>query len=160
MDCIDLLTQQHREVNELFERIKVASETEKYTLFEQVAEALTIHTELEEQLFYPAVKFNDTQDLLKSSFEEHQEAKDLMEEILDSEPEDHIFDAKFNDLVTAIQHHVFEEESDLFPLVLQHLDGTQRNELGARMQEMTEKLQSEEEPVDRLYDETDRPAPL
>jgi hemerythrin superfamily protein len=158
MNCLDLLTQQHRVVDSLFDQIKAAAtEGMRYSLFEQVAEALAMHAKIEEQIFYPAVKFDDTMDLLKDSVQEHLEAKRLLVDLMEAETDD-TFDTKFQDLVNGIKHHVNEEETELFPKVRQHLDDGQLDEIGNQLQALMDKLSKEEDIAENVQEETGAPA--
>ena len=161
MNCLDLLTQQHREVDSLFDQINAAAtEGERYSLFEEVAEELAMHTKIEEQLFYPAVKFDDTMDILKDSVKEHLEAKRILVELMDSEPEDNTFDTKFQDLVNGIKHHVNEEENELFPKVREHFDDGQLDDLGKRMSDLMDELSKKEDIAESVQEETGAPPPI
>lgn len=157
MNCLDLLTQQHREVDSLFDQINAAAtEGERYSLFEDVAEALAIHTKIEESIFYPAVKFDDTMDLLKDSVNEHLEAKRILVDLMESEDAT-TFDTKFQDLVNGIKHHVNEEENELFPKVREHMNPQELDDLGNRMQSMVDEMSREEDVVGKVQEETGAP---
>lgn len=116
-DPIELLKSQHKEVDELFKQIEDLSPKaykSKQKIFETIAKKLELHTQIEEKVFYPATKQLD-KDLILEAYEEHDVVKDLIEKIQACGPEDESFDAKICVLKEAVQHHVKEEENELFP---------------------------------------------
>jgi hemerythrin superfamily protein len=118
-DAIALLKQDHREVEKLFKDFEGAKgEGRKEKLARQICLELTIHTEIEEEIFYPACDGKVEEDLLKEPYVEHDAAKLLMAEIeAGSGKTDDFFDAKVQVLSEQIKHHVEEEEKELFPEV-------------------------------------------
>lgn len=135
MDAIQMLEEQHREVEDLFEEIEQAEASdEKQELFEEIADQLTVHAVIEERHFYPAVKERRTEDILLEALEEHLSIKRLLADLLKLSPEDDQFDAKISVLKEQVEHHVEEEEGDLFPKVRKILD---KEMLDAIAQEMT-----------------------
>ena len=110
-DAITLLKNDHREVEQLFEQFeKAKGDGRKEKLALQICKELTIHTMLEEEIFYPACEGKVEEDLLKESFVEHDAAKVLIAEIEAGEPSDDFFDSKVKVLKEEIEHHVEEEE--------------------------------------------------
>ncbi len=111
-DAIALLKEDHRKVEDLFEQFeKARGDGRKEQLARQICLELTVHTEIEEEIFYPACEGKVDDDLLKESFVEHDGAKVLIAEILGGEGEaDEFFDAKVKVLQEQIEHHVEEEE--------------------------------------------------
>ena len=110
-DAITLLKNDHREVEELFEQFeKAKGDGRKEKLALQICKELTIHTMLEEEIFYPACEGKVEEDLLKESFVEHDAAKVLIAEIEAGEQSDDFFDSKVKVLMEEIEHHVEEEE--------------------------------------------------
>src|SRR3954466_6506700 len=71
MNAIEMLEEQHRDVEDLFEEIEEAEGAEKQEVFAEIADQLVIHSAIEEKHFYPAVKARQTEDLLRESLEEH-----------------------------------------------------------------------------------------
>jgi hemerythrin superfamily protein len=116
-DAIELLEQDHREVESMFEEFEeLDDDSEKLELARKICAALTVHAEVEESVFYPrARKALDEQDLLDEAEVEHNSAKLLIAEILAMRPKDKLFDAKVKVLGEYIKHHVKEEEDELFP---------------------------------------------
>jgi hemerythrin superfamily protein len=116
MNAIDMLEQDHRMVEELFEAIEDAQDaSEREQLFIELADALAVHSALEENIFYPACKSEDTEEELLESLQEHLQAKRLLADLLDMDPMDEVFMAKIAVLKEAILHHVEEEEGELMP---------------------------------------------
>lgn len=145
MDAIELLEQQHRQVEVLFDALLSADKDDverRQEIFDQLADALAGHTIIEEQLFYPVAKRID-EDLIQESLEEHLEVKRALAELLDLDPDDDAFDAKVQEMKEAVEHHVSEEEDELFPEVRHTLDAERRNELGDEMESMFEGMRQE-----------------
>jgi hemerythrin superfamily protein len=121
-DAIELLTQDHRDVEAMFEQYEKIKEGKdddaKLELAENICLALTVHTQIEEEIFYPAVRkpIHDD-DIMDESLVEHQAAKDLIGVIEDSDPDEELFDARVHVLSEEIAHHVKEEEETMFPEV-------------------------------------------
>jgi hemerythrin superfamily protein len=110
-DAIALLKEDHRKVEELFEQFeKAKGDGRKQKLALQICTELTIHTIIEEEIFYPACEGNVEEDLIKESFVEHDAAKALIAEIEGGEASDDFYDAKVKVLMEEIEHHVQEEE--------------------------------------------------
>lgn len=110
-DAITLLKEDHRKVEELFEQFeKAKGDGRKQKLALEICKELTIHTMLEEEIFYPACEGKVEEDLLKESFVEHDAAKVLIAEIEAGEPSDDFYDSKVKVLQEEIEHHVEEEE--------------------------------------------------
>jgi len=158
-NAIALLTQQHREVEELLEKLKGQSprSAEFRQTFEELADALAIHCEIEEKIFYPSVKTDDTEDLLEESVEEHLAVKRVLATMMDTAPDGDIL-AELEELGGLTEEHVIEEEHELFPKVSQHMDEAQLRQLGARMNEMVEQLRREGAPRMHVPDETEQAA--
>jgi hemerythrin superfamily protein len=118
-DAIALLKEDHRAVEKLFKEFESAKgEGRKETLARKICLELTIHTKIEEEIFYPACQGKVDEDLLKEAFVEHDSAKLLVAEIeAGSGQSDDYFDAKVQVLSEQVEHHVEEEEKELFPEV-------------------------------------------
>ena len=110
-DAIAMLKEDHRKVEDLFEKFeKAKGDDRKQKLALEICKELTIHTILEEEIFYPAIEGKVEEDLLKESFVEHDAAKVLIAEIEAGEPSDEFYDSKVKVLSEEIEHHVEEEE--------------------------------------------------
>ncbi len=110
-DATHLLAADHREVEALFEEFEKASGADrKAKIAEKICTELKIHAQIEEEVFYPALKGKIDDDLLKEAYVEHDGAKVLINDILASGPSDEYFEAKVTVLSEEIKHHVKEEE--------------------------------------------------
>jgi hemerythrin superfamily protein len=118
-DAIALLKQDHREVKTLFgEYERARADTKKTELARDICLALTVHAQIEEDIFYPAVrKATGDDDLLDEAAVEHAAAKQLIAEIEAMSVDEELYDAKVKVLSEQIDHHVEEEEEKLFPEV-------------------------------------------
>jgi len=119
-DAILMLTSDHKTVRALFaeyEELKEdGSDDEKAALVEKICNALKIHTELEENIFYPAVrKAIDDADQMDEALVEHAGAKELIAQLEGASPDEDLYDAKVTVLGEQIAHHVKEEEGEMFP---------------------------------------------
>ena len=161
MNAIKMLKQQHREVAKLFKEFEGAkADAPREKIFIQIADALAVHATIEERHFYPAVKEEQTEEILLESVEEHLEVKRIIADLLDMEAEDEEFEAKMKVLQENVEHHVEEEETELFPKVEKMFDADALEEIGAAMAETEEQLRSEGNPRDAIPSETDAAAPL
>ncbi|MEA3039954.1 MAG: hypothetical protein QOE79_2467 [Sphingomonadales bacterium] len=110
-DATQLLTQDHREVEALFEKFeKAGSDGSKERLAREICTELKIHAMIEEEIFYPALRGKIEDDSLDEAYVEHDGAKVLINDIEAGEPSDHFYDAKVKVLQEEIEHHVREEE--------------------------------------------------
>jgi hemerythrin superfamily protein len=119
-DAIELLTADHKEVKQLFAQFKKlkedGSDEDKSAIVEKVCNALKIHAQIEEEIFYPAVrKAIEDADLMDEALVEHAGAKDLIAQLEGMDSEDDLYDAKVTVLGEQIDHHVKEEEGEMFP---------------------------------------------
>jgi hypothetical protein len=144
-DAIALLKEDHRKVEELFEQFeKAKGEGRKQKLALEICKELTIHTILEEEIFYPALEGKVEEDLLKESFVEHDAAKVMIAEIEAGEPSDEFYDAKVKVLSEEIEHHVEEEEKPKEGVFAQaRAADVDLDALGEQMAMRKEQLQSE-----------------
>jgi hemerythrin superfamily protein len=111
-DAIALLKADHRQVEQWFEQFESSrSDAKKSDLAQKICQALTVHTQIEEEIFYPAF-YEATQDkeIHHEAEVEHEGAKRLIEEIESSGPDDDYFDARMSVLSEMVKHHVREEE--------------------------------------------------
>lgn len=138
-DAITLLVDDHEHVKALFEQYEELGDrahVSKHKLALQICDALVLHTRKEEEIFYPAVRqaIKDD-DMMDEAIVEHASAKDLIAQIQSMEPGDDLFDAKVKVLSEMIDHHVGEEEGEMFPKVRKtKLD---LEELGEAMTQLT-----------------------
>jgi iron-sulfur cluster repair protein YtfE (RIC family) len=136
MDPIQLLKKQHREVEALFKKIaKTGSAEQRRALLDELASNLKLHMTIEEAIFYPAVQELPTKKAEKmalEAYEEHAVVKLVLAELPGVDPEDERFDAKMTVLSELIEHHVEEEEDEMFKTA-KKLGTAELNALGDRM---------------------------
>ena len=122
-DACDLLEADHRAVKKMFKEYDELTGSQargalakKQELAHRICLALTVHAQIEEEIFYPAMRqaVRET-DLLDEAIVEHQTCKDLIQQIQDMSPADDMFDAKVKVLGEYIDHHVKEERTEMFP---------------------------------------------
>jgi hemerythrin superfamily protein len=161
MNAIELLEGQHREVEGLFEKFESAGENARKTkekLCREISDKLAVHAGIEEKLFYPEAKNEDTEDILRESVEEHLAVKRVLADLLETEVTDEQFDARMKVLKEQIEHHVEEEEEELFPKVRKAMAEDELEDLGSRMEELAEELQAQGSPSKDIPGQTDEPA--
>ena len=112
-DGLQLLTADHRKVEDLFaefEKARGASAKEK--LVKQICTELKVHTQIEEEIYYPAIRGKVEEDALDEAWVEHDSAKTLINELEAAAPDEDFYDAKVKVLQELIDHHVKEEEKE------------------------------------------------
>jgi hemerythrin superfamily protein len=118
-DAIKILKDDHREVRKMFDAFdKTDDDAKKQELADQICKALTVHAQIEEEIFYPAAYQaldEDGDDMVDEAQIEHASAKDLIAQIRAGKVGEPLFDAKVTVLGEYVRHHVEEEESELFP---------------------------------------------
>jgi hemerythrin superfamily protein len=135
-----MLKQDHREVEQLFKRFEKAgsdAHAAKRKLVASMIEALSVHAEIEEMVFYPAVRSDmprSTSDVLEA-LEEHHIVKVALSELEDLAPTAERFDAKVTVMMELVRHHVKEEEGELFPDVRKRIARRDLLELGDRLRD-------------------------
>ncbi|MBZ2206623.1 hemerythrin domain-containing protein [Massilia soli] len=120
-DAIALLIEDHKKVKDLFEKFDKLSDRSKVNkkkIADQICLELTVHAQVEEEIFYPAVRAPiKDEDLMDEAVVEHASAKELIAQISEMDPGDDLYDAKVKVLSEQIEHHVEEEEGEMFPKV-------------------------------------------
>jgi len=141
-DAIALLKADHRKVEDLFAQFeKAKGDGQKRKLAEQICMELTVHTKIEEDIFYPACEGAVEEDLLAEAYVEHDGAKVLIAEIEAGGPDDQFYDAKVKVLSEMIEHHVEEEEKRVEGMFSQaRKAGLDMDSLGERMAEEKDRL--------------------
>jgi hemerythrin superfamily protein len=144
-NAIERLQSDHHKVKELFRQYEAAGDRayqKKKAIAEEVFTELEIHTTLEEELFYPAMKRKtdqDGKDLVAEAMEEHHVVTTLMEELQGLDPKDERYDAKFTVLRENVAHHTEAEEGEMFPEAEEVL-GDRLERLSQQMQERKQQL--------------------
>ena len=142
-DAIVILRDDHKEVRALFREFqkKGVTPARQGQLVSKMVELLTVHTYIENEVMYPAVRelLPDLEDDVLESYEEHHVADVLVMELSTMGPDDERFEAKTNVLIENVTHHMDEEESDWFPKVREGLGRNQLRDLGERLLEAKKK---------------------
>jgi hemerythrin superfamily protein len=136
MDGLELLKQDHQAVKDLFDQIDDAEDgKQRKKLFDQIDTQLNIHAHIEETVFYPEMqKIDELKDMVEEALEEHQEVKTLLEEIEGLDPEGEQFSASVEELMENVEHHVAEEEDEMFPKVRERCDQATLDRLGDQLE--------------------------
>jgi hemerythrin-like domain-containing protein len=145
MNAFQLLKEDHQKVSGIFQQLEPTTERAEKTrteLFAKLKGELDVHAQIEETIFYPAIKQEaETREIVLEGFEEHHVIKILLKE-LDSLPVDtEQWTAKLKVLQENVEHHVEEEEGEMFQKARQVLSEEQIDQLGARMEEEKKRLQ-------------------
>jgi hemerythrin superfamily protein len=142
--AINLLTADHREVDGLFAQYEKAEQANrKVALVNDILRALTVHAEVEEQIFYPATRAvlkKDDQDMVDEAYVEHASLKGLILQLNGQNASSPLFKGYVTTLKEYVQHHVKEEEKDYFPKV--EKTDLDLEALGAEMKELKDTLMS------------------
>lgn len=142
MDAFELLKTDHKKVSGIFEKLEPTTERAIKTreeLFTQLKQELDVHAEIEETIFYPAIKDADeTHEITLEAYEEHAVIKRLLKELA-AEPKDtEEWAAKLTVLKENVEHHVEEEEDEMFPKAKKVLGDERSEQLGTEMQQAKE----------------------
>jgi hypothetical protein len=144
MKATELLEKQHDEVQSLFKKLEDADEAEQKEIFEELARSLVAHDAIERQIFYPACeKALGMTDLLGESLVEHGVVEFMLYEADQALGKDD-FKFKWTVLQEALEHHIEEEESDLFPDVEKSIDEEELESLGEKMEEAFDEASKED----------------
>lgn len=148
MNATDLLKGDHDRVKEMFDRFRdlgAGERAEKQRLFHRIADALEIHAELEERIFYPAVRSGKSEDAMEitlEAFEEHKIVQTLLRQIRSLSRGDARKDAKMKVLMESVEHHIEEEEDEIFGEAAD-LGDERLEDLGDQMQALQADLRRE-----------------
>jgi len=153
-DAIALLKADHRTVEDLFEQFEGASgDGRKRKIAEQICLELTVHAQIEEEIFYPACEGKIEEDLLKEAYVEHDGAKVLIAEIEAGGPDDDYYEAKVKVLSEQIEHHVEEEEKRMEGMF------AQARKAGLDMDALGDQLRARKEELVATYKASGLPKP-
>jgi len=136
-NAVDLLKTDHRKVETLFEKVKANEDGDNTETFNFIRRELIVHTHIEEAIFYPYLLKNgdeELQKLTREAIEEHRQAKMFIEELGSMSGNREEFPAKLKVLIEDVEHHVQEEEGEMFPMVEDQLGEDKLKQLGAEME--------------------------
>lgn len=152
MDPTKLLKRQHREVQSLFKQMERTDEgRRRRQLMDQIVQSLQLHMRIEEEIFYPAVREIGTrkaEEMALEAHEEHAVAKLVMEQIPEVDPDDERFEAKMTVFRELLEHHIEEEEEEMFKIAAK-IGDDELEELGNRMMEEVSAAEGETAPTRR-----------
>ncbi len=157
MNAIELLIRDHNEVRGLFERFQAAQEAEDTATMSELAgtifEELEVHTTIEEEIFYPAIREEGEEmgELVDESVQEHHVVDVLMDEMRELDDGEDDWVAKMTVLIENVEHHADEEEQEMFPDVSDQLDAVRLADLGDELAARKESLKAESSTRDELY---------
>lgn len=135
MNALEMLKQDHQKVKGLFQEVKhTTDQAKRKELFDKIDAELEIHTHIEETVFYPAMdEHEELREMVAEALEEHREAKTMLDELEDLGAESHDFGSKLQELIEAVEHHVEEEEGEMFPKIRQVFDEDELEQLGQEL---------------------------
>ena len=143
MDAVKLLKDDHEKVKGLFRQFeKARGEAKKKQLADEIMMELEVHSKIEEEIFYPAVREkggSEGQEIVAESIEEHHVVDVLMQEIRGLDPSDERFEAKMTVLIENVEHHIEEEEKEMLPDAQKKL-GKDVEALGDQMEQRKQQL--------------------
>jgi len=145
MDVLTFLKDEHDEAKAVFKKLEKAEGASARTLFDQLKRMLSLHEEMEETFFYPQLKKEEAaKDMILEGYQEHHVMDILMDEINALKPTDEAWEPKIKVLQENTEHHIEEEEDELFPKVRKIWDTDRRQQVGRQMQDMKSKRQKEQ----------------
>lgn len=138
MDAFELLKKDHETVSGIFEKLEPTTERGVKTreeLFTQLKQELDVHARIEEEILYPVLKQSkETEDITLEAYEEHHVVKQLLAELEELPKDDETWGAKLKVLQENVEHHVEEEEGEMFKDARKILSQEQIDELGAQLE--------------------------
>ncbi|MEQ1922884.1 MAG: hemerythrin domain-containing protein [Pyrinomonadaceae bacterium] len=141
MNAIKLLKADHKVVADLFKQVEATKESEHPAIFKKIKAELDVHAHIEEVIFYPKLKADGNKeivDIVLEGIEEHHQIKMFLREIESLADGSEKFEPKLKVLIEDVEHHVKEEEEEMFPLVEDQFDSDVLDQLGAEMEEEKE----------------------
>jgi hemerythrin-like domain-containing protein len=139
MRVTTILKKDHRIVSGMIAALEMtptSATTVRQTLFDQIRNNFMVHAQAEEEILYPAMRnmmFTGGHSKVEESYHEHQEMKDLLNDMETMDPDSDAFVRKLERFKGKIQHHVDEEETEMFPLIEQRMSTDRQEELGRRI---------------------------
>jgi hemerythrin superfamily protein len=145
MDVLEFLEQQHDEAKQVFKQLEKAEGDQAGRLWTRLRDMLTLHEKLEETHFYPQLRSDpNARDIVLEAYQEHHVMDVLIGEISQFEPSDEQWAPKIKVLQENTEHHIEEEEGELFPKVRKIWDKSRREEVGRQMQQMKQQQHKEQ----------------
>ncbi len=139
MNVFDLLKQDHQKVSNIFEQLESSdgiASSQRQALFTQLKQELEIHAHVEETILYPVLKqVSETREITVEAYEEHQEVKDLLAELEAMPIDDEEWNDTLLELKSNVEHHVDEEENEMFERARTVLSPGQIDDIGNRIEE-------------------------
>ncbi len=152
VDAIALLKADHKKVEALFKEIEGLSETahvSRQKLFAKVDQELTVHSKIEETIFYPALKAKATADKaddaeqeVLEAYEEHDNVKSMIKKLESTDASDETYNAKLQVLSELVKHHVHEEEHEMFKEARELMSEAELTALGEKLAKAKEQMQA------------------
>ncbi len=147
MDAFTLLQNDHAEVSAMFKQLEATDETQaaqRQQIFTQLQQALDIHAHIEETILYPVLKqAAETREITEEAYDEHQEIKDLLAQLAMTPADNEDWTDTLDELKDNVEHHVAEEEGEMFDKAREVLSQQQIDDLGTRMQQEKQQQQQQ-----------------
>jgi hemerythrin-like domain-containing protein len=140
MNAIELLKDDHEKVKKLLadgEKTGESKPDKRRSIFEELKREMMVHEQIEEEIFYKELRAHPkAKDLVLEGIEEHNVVDTIMGQLEATEPTDEFWGAKFKVMRESIEHHIEDEEGEMFPTAKKVFDATELDDLGTRMQKM------------------------
>ena len=151
MDIFELIKADHRKVEEIFSQMENSKSSKTLDqCFNQLYKELNLHAQAEELTFYPTIRNHEgTEQLLEEAEEEHTEVKVMLEQMKSMDSSTAEFKEKLSQLKDAVEHHVQEEEKEVFSQVRQFMSDEELKQLATEFEEVKNTLQKEMSVVSR-----------
>lgn len=134
MNITELLAEDHREAESLIAELEGGGDSETFT---KLKNALTLHSQIEEEIYYPALEdFEETEELVDEAYQEHSDVEQLLSDMSAAEPDSEEFQDLLFQLKESVNHHVEEEEGEIFPLSERLLGEETLEQMGNEMSKM------------------------
>lgn len=139
MRVTTILTKDHRLVSGLMKTLEMTPRINgrvRKTIFEQIRTNVMVHAQAEEEVLYPAMRnimYVGGESKVDEAYREHQQVKDLLNDLETMDPNTDAFDTKFAEFIAKIEHHVDEEENEMFVMLRQRMSTERQEELGQRI---------------------------
>jgi iron-sulfur cluster repair protein YtfE (RIC family) len=149
MRATTILMKDHRMVSGLLMTLEMTpkfSALARKTVFDQIRDSLMVHTQVEEEIFYPAIRnlaIGGESGKVDEAYREHQTVKDLLNQMSNMDASSDEFDRKLTELKRNIQHHVNEEENEMFPLVTSRMSSERLEDIGKRIHDRKMNLKTQ-----------------